>query len=265
MIALTRKIFKDHWLGLTLMASGLALYSWFIVSFYPSFAKIDIKKIIDQYPPALKAFFALQDTNLATFEGFANVEYFSLMWVIIVAGYIIAFATAEISKEIENGTIESLLSLPISRFKILLTKWLNMILVIILLVIVTTGSVIVFADLFDVLVRTKSMVMISILGFLFFAAIGTFTMALAVFFNERNKAVFIPIVFLIFGYVWNSVGQLVEKIEDYRFLSIFYYFDSAQALGKRSIDLNSLLVFGTIIIVSTVFTFWWFRRRDFAI
>lgn len=265
MIRLTKKILKDHWLGLSLITATLFLYSWFVVSFYPNFEKIGMQELVEKYPKALMAFFGGTDINLSTFEGFLNMEYLSFMWVIIVAGYLIAFVTSEISKEIERGTIELLLSLPISRLRIIFIKWLNMALIATFLSLVTTLPIIWLSKVYDVTISSKSLYMVTVLGFLFFLSIGSFTFAIAVLFNDRSKAVFIPIAILLFGYVWDSIGKLIDKINDYRFISVFYYFDTARALAQKEIGINSLVFFGGIIIVSSVFAFIWFSRRDFAI
>ncbi len=264
MIKLIRKIIKDHLLGLSLVSAGLIFYAWFLAGFFPALMKTDIQKIVSQYPESLKAFFG-GSFDISTFESFLNVEYFSLMWVIIVAGYLIAFITSEISKEIETASIEALLSLPLSRIKIIFVKWVSVLLVTIFLVAVTIISVIVLASAYDIDYSLKGIWLMGLLGFLFVFAIATFTMALAVYFNERNKAVFIPIVVLIFSYVWNSVGQLIDSIKDWRFISLFYYYDSMKALVDKEITTASILVFSAIIIASTAFIFYWFKRRDFAV
>lgn len=264
MIELSKKIWRDHWVGITLISVGLLVYGWLFAALFPTFEKIDINQLIDQYPEALKSFLS-ESFDISTFAGFLDIEYFSLVWVIIVGGYLISFATSEISKEVETKTIESLLSLPISRFKIIFTKWLNMALITIFLIAISTFPLIGFAAIYGISLSAMSMLMISILGFLFFMSIGSFTMALAVLFNERNKAVFIPIVVLLFGYIWNSLGRFIESIENFRFFSIFYFFDSARALVDKQIGLASIFVFLGIIVISTAFAFYWFNRRDFAI
>ncbi len=262
---LTKKMLRDHKLGLILTSIGILLSDWFFISFYPSLQKIDFDSLLKAYLESIKVAMGLDKININTLEGFVNVEFYSFMWVIIIGGYLIAFATSELTKQVEDGTIESLLSLPISRFKIILTKWLNMVAVSAYLVFLATIPILGFAKLYDISVKADGFVLVGILGFLFFTSIGSLTLALAVLFNERSKAVAIPSVILGFGYLWNSIGQMVDKIKDYMFISIFHYLDTAKVLADKEIGLTSILVLSSIIIASTVFAFYWFTRRDFAI
>lgn len=262
---LIKKSLKDHKVGMLLVALGLLFYDWFVAALYPSIKSINIEELITKYPEALKAFFGFGGLSLNTFEGFLNAEYLSFMWVVIVAGYLIAYATSEVTKEIETGTIESLLSLPLSRLKIITAKWFNMVLTTLFFAAVTVFPTIGFAAAYGIKFNALGLFIVGILGFLFFLSIGAFTMAMTVIFNERSKPVFIVIFVLIASWIWNSVGQLVESIKDFRFLSLFYYFDTARALAEKEIGLATIFVFIGIIVISTVFAFWWFSRRDFAV
>jgi len=264
MILLIKKTIKDHKIGLLLVTAGLLFYDWFVSSLYPSISKLNIDQLVAKYPKALKAFFGITG-DFMSFEGFVNVEFFSLMWVIIVIGFLIAFSTSEVTKEIEGGTIESLLSLPVSRMKIIFTKWLTMSLAALFFSAVSTFPILLFAKLYDIKASSLGIFLIFILCFLFAWAIGSFTFAMAVIFNERSKPVFIPIALVSFSYIWNSLGRLIESIKDYRFISLFYYYDSARALTEREIGLASILVLSGIIVLSTAFAFYWFSRRDFAV
>lgn len=266
MMQLTKKMLRDHKIGLTLVAFGLLLYDWFVAAIFPTFKDVkNIEELIKSYPETLKAFFGFKNVSLFTFEGFLNAEFLSFMWVVIVAGYLISFATSEVSKEIESGTIESLLSLPVSRLKIITTKWLNMAVICLFFVAVTVFPLMGLAAAYGIKFSALSLFLVGILGFMFFFSIASFTIMLTVLFNERSKPVFIVIFVLIVSWIWNSVGQIVESIKDLRFLSVFYYFDTIRALVEKEIGLGTIFVFSGIIVISTVFAFWWFSRRDFAV
>ena len=265
MITLSKKILKDHWLGIAMMGSSLLAYSWFLTALYPSIIKsMNIDAMIKKYPPALKAFFG-GSFSFSTFEGYLNVEYFSLMLIIFIAGFLITYVTSELTKEVETGTIETLLSLPLSRLTVIFTKWFNMVLITIFLTLLAIAPLYLLAGPYDVSVSFKSFYLVTILSLLFFLAIGSFTMALSVLFNERSKALFIPIAILSFSYIWNAMGNLVHKIGHYRYLSVFYFYDTARAMTNKQISYKDILFFSIVILLSTAFTFIWFKKRDFAV
>ncbi|RJQ31250.1 MAG: hypothetical protein C4562_06300 [Actinobacteria bacterium] len=264
MIALTKKFFNDHKLGIILTTIGLVFYQWTLVSLYPMMQKIDIEALLKNYPKAFLAFFGGTELSFTSLEGFFNTEYLSLMYMIIVAGYLITLVTSELTKEVENGTLESLLSLPVSRATVLGYKYVNITLLTAFFTIIGIVPFMLMSVAYDFSFSIKAFLMVTLLTFLFFMAIAALTTALSVFFNERNKPTSIVLFILGYGYILNSLGQAFSKVKNYRFLGIFYYYSTAKTLGHKTIATNSYVVFGTIIIVSTIFAFYWFNKRDFA-
>ena len=68
--------------------------------------------------------------------------------------------------------------------------------------------------------------------------------------------------FMALSYVLNVVAGLVEKANDVKYVSLFYYFDSSKALIKNEFDLTAHLVFLTIAIVTTLLGAVIFKKRD---
>lgn len=264
MIRLTRKCLKDHRVGLILISAALLFYNWFLVFFFPTIKKLDIDKLLEQYPKEFMAFFGGTKLPFSSFEGFANGEFYSLMSVLIVGGFLITVATSEFTKEVETGTIETLLSLPISRGRVYLAKWLSIMVTAALMAVLTVMGTALFGRLYDITVQLKAFYITAILTTLFFWTIASFTILMAVIFNERSKPIFTSIALLSISYIVNSLANIVSDVKDFRFLAIFYYYDTARALAEKEIGLTSIAVFLCVIILSSGFGYFWFKRRDFA-
>jgi len=264
--ALIKKFYGDHRLGIILMTFGLLLYQWMLISLYPIFQKLDIEKISQQQPKALLGLFGGTGIKLpfSTLEGFFNGEYLALGFLFIFAGYLIALVTAEFTKETENGTMESLLSLPVSRTMVVGYKYVNITLLTAYFTVIGIVPFILMSIASDFHFSKSAFFVVAILTFLFYWTIASLTSALSVFFNERNKPVFIILFILGYGFILNGLGQTFDKLKDYRVLTIFYYYDTVKALGEKTIGIPSLAVFGVLIVISTVFSFYWFTKRDFA-
>lgn len=258
------KYLKDHRIGLVLISAGLLLYNWFLVSFFPAIEKLDIDKILKQYPKEVLAFVGGTQLPFSSFEGFINGELYSIMATLIVGGFLITVATSEFTKEVETGTIETLLSLPISRGKVYLTKWLNIMVTAAVMAVLTVMGSALLGRLYDIPFSMKAFYMTTILTALFFWTIAAFTMLMSVIFNERSKPVFISIALLSVSYMINSLANIVDAVKDFRFLAIFYYYDTGRALAEKTIGLTSIAVFLSIIILSSVAGYFWFKNRDFA-
>jgi len=65
----------------------IILYGVMMVAFFPSIRdqQEELKKLIEVYPPSLAEAFGMSAETFGTIEGFLSVEYFSFIWVIIIA------------------------------------------------------------------------------------------------------------------------------------------------------------------------------------
>jgi ABC-2 type transport system permease protein len=264
MIALTKKFYRDHRLGIILTTLGLVGMQWTLINLFPVFIKAGAGTITADQPKVFQAFFGSNSLSLSTLEGFFRGEYLTLTFVIIVAGYLIALVTSEFTKETESGTLESLLSLPVSRSAVICYKYVNITLLTAYFTVVGFVPFILLALANDFKFNGLSFLVAGILSFLFLWAVASITVALSVFFSERNKPVFIALFILGYGYILNSLSQAFAKIPNLKFLTIFYYYDTVKALGDKTIGISSLTVFAVLIAAGTVFSFYWFTNRDFS-
>lgn len=265
MITLTKKFYRDHWLGIILVTVGLLMLQSELIALFPTFQKV-ADKISKQTPKEVLGIFGGTGIKLpfSTLEGFFNGEYLALSFLFIMAGYLIALITFEFTKEIENGTLENILSLPVSRISIAVAKYINITFLTLYFTAIGIGPFVLMATAKDYRFSGEAFLMVAILTFIFYWAIVSLTSALSVLFNERNKPIFIILFILGYGFILKSLAQVSDKLRDFRWLSIFQYYDTVKALADKEIGASTLIVLGTIIIASTAFTFYWFMNRDIA-
>ncbi len=265
MIALTKKFYRDHRLGILLTTLGLIGMQGALINLYPVFKEMGIGKVSASQPKMFQAFFGTGGLSFTTIEGFLRNEYLTFTFIVIIAGYLIALVTYEFTKEIEAGTIESLLSLPVSRTSVVLYKLVNITLLTAFFTVAGIVPFLLMAKASGYAFSVNAFVVVIALSFVFFWAIAALTAALSVFFSERNKPVFIVLFILAFGYILNTLTQAFDKIKDLRILSLLYYYDTVKALADKTIGFPSLAVFGIIIVTSIAFALYRFDRRDFSV
>src|SRR5665811_1886695 len=118
---LLKQSLADRRLSLLVYASSVALYGIMILAIWPSMRSSGLSEMWDRYPENIKKAFGAT-INYAEFDGFVTLEYFASMWVIIMAAFAISLATGALAGEIEKGTMELLLSQPIARRSIVITR-----------------------------------------------------------------------------------------------------------------------------------------------
>lgn len=246
---------------------GSILITWMYVAIYPSISqqKEALTQYIASFPQdVFKAFGFDIQSFLTSLEGYLGGEHFSLIWPIMLIILATSFGAGALAGEIERGTIGILLSQPLSRIKLFLSKYLAGMVVILTFVWVSALAVVPLAALYHLDYQASHYFTLALIGSLFALAIFSVAMMLSSFFSERGRVTLLTTILLIAMYVLRVLSSLKESLGDLKYLSFFHYFDHNRALLENKIDLPSVAVFGGVILVCTVVGLYWFNRRDIA-
>lgn len=122
MIALYRKSWRDHWR--TLLAWSLTLMTMISLqmSIYPSISenKTALQGFLESYPEAIRKIFRMQDYTSG--PGFLSTELYSMMIPLVLIAVGGTWGAAATAEEEDEGTADLLLTLPISRTRIMVAK-----------------------------------------------------------------------------------------------------------------------------------------------
>ncbi|NDG09892.1 MAG: hypothetical protein EB112_04265, partial [Actinobacteria bacterium] len=133
MIALYVKTWRDHWR--TLLAWSLTLIALISIqmSIYPSISenKEALQGFLESYPEAIRKIFRMQDYTSG--PGFLSTELYSMMIPLVLIAVGGTWGAAATAEEEDEGTADLLLTLPISRSRILISKMFAAISVVIVL------------------------------------------------------------------------------------------------------------------------------------
>ncbi|HSJ70838.1 MAG TPA: ABC transporter permease subunit [Acidimicrobiia bacterium] len=109
---------------------GVALLNVWIASVYPVIRDSDaMKDFINEFPPEMLALFGIDPDTFLTGAGFLQSELFSVIIPIIVITFGVLAGTAATAREEKDGTMDVLLSVPITRPSIVLQKAASMTLI----------------------------------------------------------------------------------------------------------------------------------------
>ena len=211
------KTLRDQRRGLIGWSIGTAATVVLMAAIWPSFSDIDIDALLAQYPKALLEVFNV--TAMSTGAGYLNAELFSLMLPAIFIIFAVGRGARVLAGEEEDGTLELLVTLPVSRTRILVQKGAALAVDVTALGVVLFGSTWVSSQLFglDVSVRAAAN------GAL---AIGAVT-------GRRNVAVGASACLAGAAYLVFLAAQLVESLRPLRRLSPFYQAISGGPLDER--------------------------------
>lgn len=240
----------------------MALYRLF-----PSFKNSigSLNEYLKSLPEGFLKAFGFEMNAFSTFEGYIASEQFSFIWPLFVILLAISLATSFFAGEVEKGTIEILLSQPISRTKIFLERLLAGIFNISIFTFISFFAVFPITRAYNITCKTKAFLKLSLIGFLFSLAIFGLSLLFSVIFSERNKAIFIIVGIIVLMYVLNIVSGLKENLDKLKYLSFFYYFSPPNILVHNKIDNLTWWVFGGTFWVVTILALVWFQKKDIAV
>jgi ABC-2 type transport system permease protein len=101
---------------------SIAIAAW-VVAVYPILRdSADMQSFIEEIPPEIMAIGGIDPATYLTGAGFLQAQLYSLMTPILIIGFAVSTAVGVTSREEHEGTLELLLSAPISRTSVALNK-----------------------------------------------------------------------------------------------------------------------------------------------
>jgi ABC-2 type transport system permease protein len=227
----------------------------------------EFEQLIKSYPKAMLPLISgiVSGVNIFTVEGMLSYYFLAIWWIVIIAGFAIAFATGIVSKEMDEGTIEFLLTEPISRASVILTRFAALAFYILVLIVVTLGSIALLALVYDVEIKSARLVGVGLVGFALLLTVSAYTLLFSVIFKGRGKAVAWSVVIIFVTHLINALSGLNKTVKELRFLSLFRYYNPYKILTTGDIPWRDLAVFAVVFVVCIVLSVIIFQRKDIAV
>lgn len=259
------RTFHDQRRGLLGWGLAFASFALLMSAVYPSFAgqAEQIEELANAYPEGLKAFLGGLD-DLGTPAGFLRAELFSTMFPIMLLVYAIGRAADTMAGEEERGSLDVLLSQPVSRRRVLLGKSAGIGAGVFLLATVSWASLALGTLAFGIdlgLARLAGACLALALLGLFFAALA---LALSAVRGRKAFAVGVSAGVAAVSYLANGLARLTDVLEPVRYASPFYYYEKSDALTGAP-DVLALFMLAGATAVLIVVALFAFERRDIGV
>lgn len=253
-------------LGYSLGALGfIEMY----VALFPAIQKqaVELNKMMEAFPKGFADAFGMDSTQLmfSKLESYMSTEYFSFFWPILVTIMAISFANALCAGEIEKGTIELTIAQPVSRIKILLSRYLAGALSITILTLTSAYGILGAALVHNISYQLPNYATISLVGTLCGLAIFSIATFFSVLFSEKGRATMATTSIMLIMYALNIISGLKESLKDLQYFSFFHFVNAPQTFGNNEIVKWAIPVFAGTIIVFLLLSIWRFQKRDIAV
>ena len=244
------------------VALGMGAMTGYFAVLFPTYSKLfDLNTMLKQLGPAAKLLGAGADAS--SLVGFLHIELFSMilpaLMVVLTAGMASGFTAGEESR----GTIDVLLSYPVSRRRLILEKTAAVVLACIacgvtVWVFALAGAAASASELPpDKL--AAALVMLVLLGLAF----GALALAISAATGNRGAAIGVAVGVMVVMYLIDALAAIVDGLNAIRPLSLFRYYLGNDPLrnGVNLGDASVLAVVAAVLLVAALVAF---ERRDLA-
>lgn len=199
-----------------------------------------------------------------TLEALLASKEFSMVFQFLAAILAISIAGNDIAGEIERGTIEFLLSQPVSRLKFYFARFFSGIILLTIFVACSTLVVIPIAAAFNVSYVGDIYFKLFWVALLYSVATYSFSYFLSAIFSSKGRVYGISAGIVTFMYIAFLVSALKDNLDKLKYLSFFHYF-SPDILFSGTIDKLGIIIFVLVIIIFTSIGAVLFSKRDVTI
>ena len=237
------------------------------VALYPSLQSQNqqLAEVMKNMPESFLKAFGMSSSLLTNFtlESLLASKQFSLVFQVLAAILAISIAGNDLSGEIEKGTIEFLLSQPISRLKLYFARFLSGVVLLTFFVAVSTLLAIPLAEAFNVTYVASNYYKLFLVAELYSLAVYSIAYFLSALFSSKGRVYGISAGLITAMYIAYLFAALKDSLDNLKYISFFHYF-SADVLFSGTIDKVGIFIFSLIIIIGIGIGAVIFKNRDIA-
>ena len=237
--------------------SFLVLYSFLIIWIYPVLAENEgMALYVQSMPEEVLATIGLTpeivDELFAeggfSFEGWLATEYLA-WWPIMVGIYAFMFCSGIVAREAERGTMELLLSQPVSRSRIVSSKLLGFLVIIAMIIAGSLIGIILSLPLVDVGLDLWRVFLVLAQAGMLVGVIATYSTLVSSLVMDPRKAMTISGGLMAFSYILNLLAPALSGMDWILRFSLFSYFKPFEIMLQGNFSLQTVAVYLILIIV----------------
>lgn len=255
---------KDRKWSLLCYCIGSLILIWLYVATFESSQQsaAQLQELVKSYPKGLVDAFGLDSLSLDTIEKYLNAKHFSLLWPLLAIIIALSRSAGQFAGEIQAGTMGLLLSSPLKRWQIFAAKYSAGLITIGIFTAASVFGVAPIAAVYGIPFHVGILVSAWLLTTLFMWSVYSIGLAVSTSVSEKGKVYAITCGALVASYTTYILSLISNQFSGLKYWSLFHYFDTQKALATGHISTQTFAVFGTIIVLGSIFAVWNFNKRD---
>ncbi len=253
---------RSRWKAILGWGFGLILYGAVYILIFPPGLFEQLKFLKDL------SIYKLVGIQLGSFEGY--MASIILVYIPVLLGiYCIIASTSTLAGEEDNGILELIVTMPLSRWQILTAKAIALSVAVLFIMIITSiGNALILA-----VIKINTPINVTPFG-LFTALMSSVPLALgfimiglflgAILPNRRLSATAMTI-FFIASFFGENIAGIVKSLEPIKYLSLFNYYDTTATIFTDGTQLSDIAILLGVAAVFYVLALMCFKRRNITV
>lgn len=241
-------------------------FTLMILAIFPSMADMgeDLTKMMDKMPDEITKAMGMDAQTWSSIIGFYST-YYGIYIILLVGIFTTSTGATILSKEEKDGTSEFLMTKPISRKTIFISKMLSLLtLTMIIYFVQTITAIIGFAIFGNGKVNWEAFFIMHVHGLGLIAFFTTTGVLISMFFKPKKNFMGI-VVGIIFGsYFINAISKATESVEWLGYLSPFHYLEFNVLDSDYSIRWISILILLTVAAIILKLSYNVYNNKDIS-
>ncbi|MFC4439302.1 MULTISPECIES: ABC transporter permease [Natrialbaceae] len=249
--------------GTALLSVALLALVALTIGLFPSIRETgaELDAYLETLPPEVARAFVGDVTTLTTIEGYLVSQLYQFAWVILLGIYFAYAAGSTVAGEVERGRADMLLSLPITRARFVVEKFLAFVPAIVALNAVTFAGIYAGIVLVDESIDLADIVAVHGVSVLYLLACAGVGLLASVSFDSIRRAQVVG-AGVVFG---TFLLDSITYDTDYEWigaLSVSRYFDPAEILVAGDLEWTGVLVLAAVTVGLVAASAIVFERKD---
>ncbi len=205
--------------------------------------------------------FGMTQLSIATLAGFYATEV-GTIHSLGGAMFAAIISAGMLSKEEDGHTSEFLFSLPISRLKVILSKWCSIVTNIVIFNVVSVCVYVLAIYILGEEMPMREFFLYHIMQIIMQIEIAGICYGVSAFMKKNKLGIGLGIVLLLYAY--DLMARVVPDLSDYKIISPFSYANAADILSKGEISATGFIIGVVLLIISVCIAHIVYKKRDLA-
>lgn len=259
---------KTEWVSLLAWSLVLGSFIFLTVILWQQMKEMgtlaDIAVLMKGMPSGLTAIYGSGDVT--TLQGWLSLYAFGTLLTLPLLVYVSLFVTGIITREMDRRTIEFLLAQPVARHEIIVSRWINLLVSLLLVhLAIALGAAAGVASVGEEVELGRYLVA-ALNSALVLLAVGSLQLVISLFVDDYGKGLAIALG-LGFGLLllYTSTAGATGALQDLRSFIPFSLYDSVPILLEGAVPWGNMAILAGVATACFGLSIWLFQRKQISV